>query len=81
MGQGEGPQVEAGKQIHPDGEVAVGAGNQLEVGGDIAVRAQRQEALLLDGAQAHRLLIEAELADLVEDSTPLSALFISPAPL
>ena len=30
-------------------------------------RADRQEALLLDRAQQHRLLVEAELADLVEE--------------
>ena len=33
----------------------------------LAIRAHRQERLLLDRAQQHRLLVEAQLADLVEE--------------
>ena len=48
-------------------EVAVGAGDELEVARHLAVGADRQEALLLDGPQQHRLLVDAQLADLVEE--------------
>ena len=34
---------------------------------DLAVGADGQEALLLERAQQHRLLVEAQLADLVEE--------------
>ena len=34
---------------------------------DLAVAAERQEPLLLERAQQHRLLVEPELADLVEE--------------
>jgi hypothetical protein len=36
----------------------------------LLVAAERQEALLLERAQQHRLLVEAEFADLVEEQQP-----------
>ena len=48
-------------------QVAVGAGDQLEVALRLRVGADGQEALFLDRAQQHGLLVEAELADLVEE--------------
>ena len=52
---------------HRRAEVAVRAGDQLEVARHFAVAAERQEALLLERPQQHRLLVGAELADLVEE--------------
>src|SRR5262249_52204340 len=73
-GQAEGPQVDAGQQVlaeaaglDVDAEVAVGAGDQLEVAADLAVAADREEHAVLDRTQEHGLLVEAELADLVEE--------------
>ena len=72
--QAERPQVDARQQVlakaalgHGAGQVAVRAGDQLKVARDLVVAAERQEALLLERAQQHRLLVEAELADLVEE--------------
>ena len=73
-GEAKGPQVDARQQVLAERalrdcalQVAVGAGDQLEVALHLPVGADGQEALLLDGAQQHRLLVEAELADLVEE--------------
>ncbi len=75
--QPEGPQVDPGEQVlaeapvpRVDGEVPVRARHQPEVGGDLAVAAERQEPLVLEGPQQHRLLVEAELPDLVEEQDP-----------
>ena len=53
----------------PDGlrQIAVGAGDQLEIAVHFAVRAQGRESLFLQGAQQHGLLVQAQLADLVQE--------------
>src|SRR6185295_6727069 len=73
-GEAEGPEVDAREEVLPeaagsdvDGEIAVGAGEEQELALRLAVRAHRQERLVLERAQEHRLLVEAELADLVEE--------------
>ena len=70
----EGPDVDAGQQVvaeaaraHAGPQVAVGPGDQLKVAADLAVAADREEHAVLERAQQHRLLVEAELADLVEE--------------
>ena len=47
-------------------EIAVRAGDQLKVAAHLAVRAHRQNSFL-DRAQQHGLLVQAQLADLVEE--------------
>ncbi len=47
-------------------QVAIGARDQLEIALDFLVRAHGGEALLLDGLEQHGLLVDAELADLIE---------------
>ena len=76
-GQREGPQVDARQEVVPEtpfahgpAQVPVGARDQLEIALDLAVGAERQEGLLLEGAEEHGLLVEAELADLVEEEHP-----------
>ncbi len=49
------------------GEVAVGAADELEVARGLAICAERAEALGLQRAEEHRLLLHAELAHLVEE--------------
>ena len=46
-------------------EPAVRAGNQLEVARHLAVAAEREEPLLLERTQKHRLLIEPKLTNFV----------------
>jgi len=48
-------------------QVAVRAGDELKVAAGRLVRTDRVEDLVLDRAEQHRLLVEAELADLVEE--------------
>jgi hypothetical protein len=52
-------------------QIAVGAGEQLEIGCRLAVCSDRQQALVLDRAQDHRLLVETEFTDLVEEQHSL----------
>ena len=75
--QAEAPQVDAREQVLAEApgrdvgaQVAVRAADELEVALRLLVRAERQEAPLLDRAQEHRLLVRAELADLVEEEQP-----------
>src|ERR1043165_7285254 len=49
------------------GGPAVGAGGEWEVVGVLFVGAGGVEAALLDSGEEHGLLVEAELADLVEE--------------
>ena len=73
-GQRERPQIEPRQQIlakaavrNRSAKIAIGAGDQLELARHLLVGADGQEALVLDGAQDHGLLVEAEFADLVEE--------------
>src|SRR5262245_29398426 len=72
--QRERPQIEPRQQVLPEAphldrapELAIGAGYKLKVARHLLIPANWQEALLLDGAQDHGLLVEAQLADLVEE--------------
>ncbi len=64
--QREGPEIEPRQQILAEpsdgdvgGEIAIGAGDELEVAFHLLVGADRQEALFLDRAEDHRLLVRA----------------------
>ena len=72
--QAEAPQPDPREQVFAEAadadvgaEVTVRAADQLEVAADLGVGADRQEVLLLDRAQQHRLLVGPQLADLVEE--------------
>src|SRR5262245_6057816 len=72
--QQEGPQIDASQKVLTEsaardavGEVPVGAGDELEVALDLLVGADWKEGLVLDGAQEHRLLVESQLADFVQE--------------
>src|SRR5207253_2239754 len=76
-GERERPQVDAREEVVAEApvgrgglQVAVRAGDQMEVARNLAVGAEGQEALLLERAQEHRLLVAAHLADLVEEQHP-----------
>src|SRR5262249_24599493 len=71
--QAKSPEVDPGQQIVTEAtaadrvaEIAIRAGDQLEVALYLAISTDREEGFILDGAQEHGLLVEAELADLVE---------------
>ena len=77
-GRREGPEIDPREQVvaeatvpHRTGQVAVRAGNQLKIARDLAVAPERQEALLLERSQQHRLLVEPELAHFVEKQQPV----------
>ncbi|MOA37219.1 hypothetical protein D3C78_1587940 [compost metagenome] len=77
-GQVVRPQVEAIQQVFAEAafqhrllQIAVGAGDQLEIALHFAVTADRQEALLFQRPQQHRLFVLAEFADLVQEQQPL----------
>ncbi|MNC60127.1 hypothetical protein D3C75_1099840 [compost metagenome] len=76
--QAVGPQVEACQQVFAEAafqhgllQVAVGAGDQLEVALHFAVAAYRQEPLLFQRPQQHRLFVLAEFADLIQEQQAL----------
>ena len=52
---------------HPLPQVAMSASDQLEVACHLPVAAEWEKALLLNRFQQHRLLIEAELANFVQE--------------
>src|SRR5262249_10790852 len=75
--QPKGPQIDPSQQViaetaTADGlaELAVGTRDELELALHLAIGADRQERLVLDRAQEHRLLVQAKLADLVEQEHP-----------
>ena len=72
-GKDKGPEIDAGQKVitetplpHHLAEIAVRAGDQHELTLHFTVAAEREKDFFLQRAQQHGLLIETELADLVE---------------
>ena len=60
------------RQPHrPAGDDPVRPREQLEIAFHLPIRAEGQEDLLLERPQQHRLLVDPEIADLVQEEEPL----------
>ena len=76
--QAECPQIDAGQQVFTEAlfmhglvEVAIGSGDQLEVAFAFAICAEREKCFFFQSAQEHRLFIETEFTDFIEEKDAL----------
>ena len=66
---------------HRLAEFPVGAADQLERTGIFPVGTERQKHFFLDGAQQHRLFVEAQFADFIQEENPLIRRFQQAGPI